>query len=94
MTRPSVFDTSNFVAADASEARPTAVEAVAPVPAKSDKNIVKTSTYLPREVHDVLREIAFHERTKVHDLLIEGIEHVLRARRHPSITELKKRHNG
>lgn len=58
---------------------------------KKEKSVVKTSTYLPIEVHEVLREIAFHERTKVHDLLMEGVEHVLKSRRHPNIAELKYR---
>ncbi|MCQ0990544.1 hypothetical protein [Jiella marina] len=90
MSRPSVFGQ-----VDLPKPTETTPVATATEPAtKPDKDIVKTSTYLPREVHDVLREIAFHERNKVHDLLIEGVEHILKTRRHPSITELKQRHDG
>jgi hypothetical protein len=96
MTRPSVFDKASFpaAAAPAVDPQPTAAVVSTPEPAKADKDIVKTSTYLPREVHDVLREIAFHERNKVHDLLIEGVEHVLKTRRHPSISELTTPRSG
>lgn len=59
------------------------------VPVEKEKIVVKTSTYLPIEVHEVLREIAFYERTKVHDLIMEGIDYVLKTRRHPTIAELK-----
>ena len=96
MSRPSVFDQKSFSPAPTTvaEVQPTAANVAAPEPAKVDKGTIKTSTYLPREVHEMLREIAFHERSKVHDLLIEGIEHVLKTRRHPSISELKTRDNG
>ena len=93
MSRPSVFSDMDIELPKAAESR-AAARTPQPEPTKIDKGIVKTSTYLPREVHDVLREIAFHERNKVHDLLIEGIEHVLKSRRHPSISELKERHEG
>jgi hypothetical protein len=46
---------------------------------------------MPHEVREVLREIAFQERKTPHDLFIEGIEHILKTRRHPSIKELAKR---
>lgn len=87
MTRPSVFSALNL---KADEPKQSMVEAK-PTPEKKESGIIKTSTYLPREVHDVLREIAFHERVKVHDLLMEGVEHILKTRRHPSVDELKKR---
>ncbi|WP_152048891.1 hypothetical protein [Aureimonas psammosilenae] len=86
MTRPSVFSTLNV---KVDESKQAAAEAK-PVPEKKESGVVKTSTYLPREVHDVLREIAFHERVKVHDLLMEGVDHILKKRRHPSVDELKK----
>lgn len=85
--RPSVFADVGL-----ESAKPSPGPAVAEPPAttaKLDKDVIKTSTYLPRPVHDVLREIAFHERSKVHDLLMEGVEHVLKTRRHPSVAELK-----
>jgi hypothetical protein len=40
-------------------------------------------------VHEALREIAFHERAKIHDLIVEGIAFVLRKRSYPSIEAIK-----
>ena len=51
--------------------------------------IVHTSLYLPEGVHEALREIAFHERAKIHDLIVEGIALVLRKRGYPSLEDLK-----
>jgi hypothetical protein len=56
-----------------------------------DDGVMRTSLYLPRAVHDVLREIAFHERLKIHDLLREGIDEVLRNRHYPSFDELARK---
>ncbi|RYG65158.1 hypothetical protein EON80_17875 [bacterium] len=61
----------------------------AEISATRKTDTVKTSTYLPHSVHEVLREIAYFERVKIHDLLIEGIDHVLKSRHHPSVAELK-----
>lgn len=90
--RPSVFGgiTTQASVNDGKPISPSATAMSAAAPER-EKTVVKTSTYLPLEVHEVLREIAFHERTKVHDLLMEGIEHVLKTRRHPTIAELKQR---
>lgn len=46
------------------------------------------SLYLEVPVHDALREIAFHERTSLHALYLEGIDAVLKKRGSPSIKEL------
>jgi hypothetical protein len=42
--------------------------------------IIHTSVYLPQAMHDALREAAFKERRKIHDIVLEGIELVLRKR--------------
>jgi hypothetical protein len=42
--------------------------------------IVHTSVYLPEAVHEALREAAFKERRKIHDVVLEGIELALRKR--------------
>lgn len=96
MSRPSVFSDINLDVAKTAGEGPTAatVTSPAPAPAKPDKDIIKTSTYLPREVHEILREIAFHERTKIHDLLVEGVDHILKTRRHPTVAELKARRDN
>ena len=43
--------------------------------------IVHTSLYLPEPVHEALRQAAFKERRKIHDIVLEGIELALRKRR-------------
>ena len=40
--------------------------------------IVHSSVYLPVAIH--LREVAFRERLKIHDIILEGIEIPLRNR--------------
>jgi hypothetical protein len=52
-------------------------------------SIVHSSLYLPEPVYEVLRKIAFDERLKIHDLVIEGIDAALRRRGYPSIESLK-----
>ena len=42
--------------------------------------ILHTSLYLPEAVHEALREAAFRERCKIHDIVLEGIELALRKR--------------
>ena len=42
--------------------------------------IVHSSVYLPMAIHEALRELAFRERLKIHDIILEGIEMVLRNR--------------
>jgi hypothetical protein len=49
------------------------------------------SLYIEPEVYDVLRSIAFEERIKLHALVTEGLDLVLRKRGSPSIRELIKR---
>jgi hypothetical protein len=43
-------------------------------------DIVHSSIYLPESVYEALREIAFHERCKIHDLIMEGIGAALKKR--------------
>jgi hypothetical protein len=45
--------------------------------------------YLPEPVYEALRKIAFEERLKIHDLVLEGIDLALRRRGYPSIEGLK-----
>ncbi len=54
--------------------------------------IVHSSLYLPEAVHEALREVAFQERTKIHDLVLEGIELALRGRGFPPIADLNARY--
>jgi len=49
------------------------------------------SVYLEDPVYEQLREIAFHERVKMHQLILEGIDLMLRKKGSPSIKELMKK---
>jgi hypothetical protein len=42
--------------------------------------IIHTSLYLPEPLYEGLREAAFRERCKIHDIVLEGIEMALRKR--------------
>ena len=52
-------------------------------------SIVHSSLYLPEPVYEALRKIAFDERVKIHDLVLEGIGAALRRRGYPSVENLK-----
>ena len=43
-------------------------------------DIVHTSVYLPEATYEALRKIAFDERCRIHDLMIEGIGLALKKR--------------
>ena len=49
-----------------------------PLLVRSDKK--HTSVYLPEAVYEALRQVAFDERRKIHDLLMEGVELALKKR--------------
>jgi hypothetical protein len=57
-------------------------------------SIVHSSLYLPEPVHEALRKIAFEERVKIHDLVLEGIDAALRRRGYPSVENLKAGKKG
>jgi hypothetical protein len=44
---------------------------------------------VPRPAYQALREIAFKEDRKVHDVVLEGIDAALAARGHPTIAKLR-----
>jgi hypothetical protein len=54
------------------------------------EGIVHTSIYVPRPVYQKLREIAFTQERKVHDIIMEGIDAVLRKYGHPRVATLKE----
>ena len=51
-----------------------------PVSRKPRPGIVHTSVYLPEALYEGLREVAFRERCKIHDIVLEGIQMALRKR--------------
>jgi hypothetical protein len=52
-------------------------------------SVVHSSLYLPEPVYEALRKIAFEERLKIHDVVLEGIDLALRRRGYPSVERLK-----
>jgi hypothetical protein len=51
----------------------------------------KQSVYLAGPVWEQLRKLAFDERRKMHDYLMDGLDSVFRKRGLPSIAELEKK---
>lgn len=49
---------------------------------------VKQTVYLPPAVHEQLRQLAFEERKKMHDYLVEGLDRVFKNRGLKPYTEL------
>ena len=60
----------------------------APTPTERS-SIVHSSLYLPEPVYEALRKIAFDERAKIHDVVLEGIDLALRRRGYPPVESLK-----
>ena len=58
------------------------------------REIVRQTAYLPSAVYEQLRRLAFEERNKMHDYLIEGLDLVFNKRGLPSIEELKSAGSG
>jgi hypothetical protein len=54
--------------------------------------IVHSSLYLPEAVYEALREVAFEERAKINEIVLEGLELALRKRGYPSIADLKAKY--
>ena len=52
-------------------------------------DIKHTSVYLPAAAYEALREAAFNERCKIHDLLMEGVELALKKRGYPTLADMK-----
>lgn len=84
--RPSVFADIEIPAKatpiDAAEVQTTGS------PVKGESELFRTSLYLNRAVHEKLREIAFHERKRVNELLIEGLDKIFAERGYPTSHEM------
>ena len=52
-------------------------------------DVVHSSLYLPEPVYEALREAAFKERCKIHDLVMQGIDLALRKRGYQSVDDLR-----
>jgi hypothetical protein len=72
-----------------SKPRPTPSSAPREPPGRPRPDVVHSSLYLPEPVYEALRETAFKERCKIHDIIMEGIGAALKKRGYPSIYDLK-----
>ena len=52
-------------------------------------DVVHSSLYLPEPVYEALRETAFRERCKIHDIVMEGIRAALKKRGYAVTSEIK-----
>jgi hypothetical protein len=57
-------------------------------PSTRRAGIKQQTAYLPHPVYEQLRKLAFEERRKMHDYILEGLDRVFRDRGLPSIAEL------
>lgn len=57
--------------------------------AAENPDVVHSSIYLHPAVHEALRKIAYEERVKIHDVVMEGIDAALRRRGYPSVEALR-----
>jgi hypothetical protein len=72
-------------------ATPEPAPAPEPPSAPSRRPSVKQQTvYLPLAVHEQLRRLAFEERRRMHELLMEGLDRVFRDRGLPGLAELRR----
>jgi hypothetical protein len=55
----------------------------------SRPDIKHTSVYLPEAAYEALRQVAFDERRKIHDLIMEGVELALKKRGYPTLADMK-----
>ena len=63
---------------------------IQPPPARRPRpDVVHSSIYVPKPAYRKLREIALARECKVHDLVLDGIDSVLREHGHPTTAELK-----
>jgi hypothetical protein len=60
-----------------------------PITCWTRPDIKHTSVYLPEAAYEALRQVAFDERCKIHDLLMEGVELALKKRGYPALGDMK-----
>jgi hypothetical protein len=61
---------------------------VTPLEPPPRQSTICQTVYLPGAVHEQLRVTAFHERVKMHAILMEGLDLAFKARGLPSIAKL------
>jgi hypothetical protein len=86
--RPSVIGSLSLMG-ESPAAPDLEVPTTKPARAKRE-GIVHTSIYVPRPVYQKLREIAFTQERKGHDIIMEGIDAGAPKYGHPGIAALKE----
>lgn len=84
--RPSIIagmDLAPPAPAQSGKAEIPALQAAPAKPRAPRPDVQHTSVYIPRPAYERLREIAFAERRKIHELLMQGIDLVIAERGHP-----------
>jgi hypothetical protein len=61
-------------------------------PARPSGRPSRPGINLPQALYEGLREAAFRERCKIHDIVLEGIEMALRKRGYPTIEGLRAKY--
>ena len=64
---------------------------LAPRPPGRRPGIKQQTAYLPELVYEQLRKLAFDERRRMHDYILEGLDRVFRNRGLPSVEELSRK---
>ncbi len=85
LKRPNLWDNVETLLEENDSTRE--IKNVRPKPSERAK-IVQSTLYLPRQVHRQLKEIAFAMDCKMHDLFIEGINHILSKKGYGTVDEL------
>ena len=92
--RPSVIDNLDLAGETGASVAPSNVVPLqsteVPVIPKPRPDVQHTSIYVPRLAYRKIRDIANSRDCKPHDVIMEGIDLVLRKYGFPSIAELKK----
>jgi hypothetical protein len=70
---------------------PATAAVVAEKPASLRPSVEQQTVYLPLAIYEQLRRVAFDERVKMHQLLLEGLDRVFRDRGLPGLDELRRR---
>lgn len=76
----------DFAATDTTKAQQEDAPTPEPKKAKKDKRV---PAYLPDDVYEQLRKLAFDERSSMNALLLEGVSRVFADRGLPTVEELE-----
>ena len=73
---------------EATKPVPTVPQQIPTKPRGNRPRVKQQTAYLPLPVYEQVRRLAFEEHVKMHDFLMEGLDHVFKDRGLPSINDL------